>query len=66
MHSLQLWSGWRMVLAAAVPYCTSTPILVLYVYANVTNTYSYSLSLANINMLVMITIGGVAQVSVAL
>ena len=53
-----------MVLAAVVPYCTSTPILVLYVYAKVTNTYTYSLPLANVNMLVMLIIGGIVQVSV--
>ena len=63
VRCLQLWSGWKMALAAVAPYCTSTAILVLYMYAKVTGARSYSLMLANINMLAMTTIGGTAQVS---
>ena len=53
-----------MVLAAVVPYCTSTPIVVLYTYAKATKTSSYSLKLANVNMLAMLIVGGVAQVRI--
>ena len=53
-----------MVVAGAVPYSISTVILVLYMYADLTKTRSYSLPVANINMLAMLTIGGIAQVSV--